>query len=77
MGTGRVKQEEETDTRIMEESSKKSGKRNVGTKGKNLKQDLTSAKDLPMRSLGVQKPYMYVFDLYVSEVFIFHNIKFK
>ena len=47
MGTARVKQEEET--KILRESSKKSGKRNVGTKSKSPKQDLTIAKDLTIQ----------------------------
>ena len=33
MGTERVKQEEETDTRIMKESSKKSGRKECGYEG--------------------------------------------
>ena len=41
MGTAKMKQEKETDTKIMQGSSKKSG-RNVGTKGKSPKQGLTS-----------------------------------
>ena len=47
MGTAREKQEDETDTRIMKESSKKSGRNErKGTKGKSPKQDITSAADL-------------------------------
>ena len=46
MRTARVKQEEETDTRIMQENSKNLEERNLGTKGKRPKQNLTSAKDL-------------------------------
>ena len=46
MGTARVKHEEETNTRIMQESVRNLEERNVGTKGKNLEQGLTSAEDL-------------------------------
>ena len=45
IGTARMKQEEETDknnARVV----RNMGERNVGTKGKCPKQDLTSAKDL-------------------------------
>ena len=43
MGTAKVKQEEQTDTRIMRESSTKSGRKERGPK-----QGLTRAKDLTM-----------------------------
>ena len=45
MGTSRVKQEEEIDTRIMQESSnlRNLEERNVSTKRGNLNQDLISA----------------------------------
>ena len=43
MGTARVKQEEEADTRVI---ARKLYERNVGTKGKSPKQGLTSAENL-------------------------------
>ena len=47
MGTARVKQEEEADTRIMRDRVVRNmEEKNVGTKGKSPKQDLTSADDL-------------------------------
>ena len=42
--TARVKQEEETDTGIMQEGSKKSGRKYLSTKGKNPKQCLKALK---------------------------------
>ena len=49
MGTARMKQEEEADTRIIViEKYEIWKKRNVGTKVKSPKQGLTSAKDLPI-----------------------------
>ena len=53
LGTARVKQEEETDTRVMQQSIVRNmEERNVGTKGKSPKQDLTSAK-----YLTIELPY--------------------
>ena len=47
METARMKEEEKVDTRIMQESSsRKSGRKERGTKGKSSKQGLTSAEDL-------------------------------
>ena len=43
MGTARVKQEEETDTRTMQESSKTSGRKEREHKGETSKQYLTSS----------------------------------
>ena len=57
MGTAKVKQEEEADTRIMKERSKKSG-RNVGTKGKSHKKYLTSAKDVTIE-LSERREFSY------------------
>ena len=48
MGTARVKQEEETDSRIIARNLKE---RNVDTKNKSPKQGLTSTKDLKIMLL--------------------------
>ena len=59
METARVKQEEETNKGIIKESSKKSGRKNVSTKDKSSKQDLTySAKELTIElPEGRESPY--------------------
>ena len=49
MGTVRVKQEE-ADTRIIEESSRKFGRKERGHKGENSKQGVTSVEDLTLIS---------------------------
>ena len=58
MGTARMKWEEETDTRVMQESSKKYGRKERGHEGKSFKQNLTSAKDLTIDlPEGRESPY--------------------
>ena len=54
-----MKQEEETDTRIMQESIVRNmEERNVGTKGKCPKQGIASAKDLIIELVeGRESPY--------------------
>ena len=51
MGTARVKQEEETDTRIIARVVRNLEERSVGTKGKRPKEGLTSAADLTIELL--------------------------
>ena len=52
IGTVRVKQEEETDTRIMQENRKKSGRKKHGHKGRKVpKKNVTSTMDLLLSSL--------------------------
>ena len=64
MGTAKLKGEEETDTRIMQESSKKSGrKERWHYKGKSPKQGITRAKDLTIElPEGRDYPY-HILDL--------------
>ena len=50
-----MKQEEETDTRIMQQSRKKSGRKERGHEGG---KNLTNAKDLPIElTEGCESPY--------------------
>ena len=58
MGTVRIKQEEETDTRIMQESSKKFGRKERGHEGEKSQTRPTSAKDLTIElSEERESPY--------------------
>ena len=61
MRTVRMKQKEETDTRMMQESIvRNQEERNLGMKEKNLKQDPTSAKNLTIElSEGRKSPPPY------------------
>ena len=63
IGTARVKQEEEADTRVIANySSKKSEERNVGTKDKSPKQGLTSATHrYSQMIIKIMHTYMYIY----------------
>ena len=49
IGTARVKQEEEAATRIIQESNKKSGRKECEHEEEKSKQDLTSAKEITIK----------------------------